>query len=96
MFKLSILGKPFAVSLDNALEGCIGECDTYNQTIKVNPSLPEATLQETLLHEVIHAVEEQLHLRMTERQVFALATGLYAVFKDNQEILGDFFFPSQK
>jgi len=94
MFTLSILGKPFTVTLDPSLEGCIGECDTFHQTIKVNPSLPEATLQDTLLHEVIHAVEEQLHLRMTEKQVFALAAGLFAVFRDNQEVLRDFFFPT--
>jgi len=31
---------------------------------------------------------------MTEKQVFALAAGLFAVFRDNQEVLRDFFFPT--
>ena len=42
---------------------------------------------EILLHEVIHAIDEFAFLKLTERQVTALATGLLMVFRDNKKFL---------
>ena len=83
--RLKILGKPFKVlwltdELDSSLNG---ECDSDGQEIKVRDGLPVEQLQDTLLHEVIHAIDEAMDARMSESQVKKLATGLLAVLKDN-------------
>ena len=83
--RLKILGKPFQIKwltegLDNDL---VGECDTDKQVISVRDGQPLEQEQDTLLHEVIHAIEEAMGLKMSERQVKGCATGLLAVMKDN-------------
>jgi hypothetical protein len=42
---------------------------------------------ETLLHEVLHAISNALDLQLTEHQVFALSTGVYAVCMDNPALV---------
>lgn len=39
--------------------------------------------QESLLHEIIHVVDNNLELGLRERQVKLLSEGLFGVFKDN-------------
>ena len=39
---------------------------------------------ETFLHEIIHTIETNRFLEMTEQQVFSLSHGLYAVIRDNK------------
>lgn len=88
---LQILGKPFQIfQYSEAPEPILGFCETYLQKISVLKGLPTETEQETFLHEVIHAVEEQLSLGMTENQVYALACGLYAVYKNNLKPLRNY------
>ena len=38
----------------------------------------------TFLHEIVHAVDVNRHLSLTEEQVKSLSHGLYAVIKDNK------------
>lgn len=86
MNSLRVLGKPYKITWGN-LEDCLGETDSTHQTIKMQTGLPKDNEEETLLHELIHAVDESLGLQMTEAQVHALACGLYAVFKDNEQAI---------
>jgi hypothetical protein len=83
--RLKILGKPFTVRwLTDELDASLnGECDSDSQMILVRDGLPLEQLQDTLLHECIHAVDEAMDARMSESQVKKLATGLLAVLKDN-------------
>jgi hypothetical protein len=92
--KIKILGKPFAVSFvpadhiglkDGPDDGEPGDGrqDTSKQEIYVRDGQPLETEQDTVLHEVIHSVEETLDMGLTEDQVTKLATVLLAVVKDN-------------
>jgi len=85
---LKILGKPFTVRwLTEGLDPDLnGECDSDKQLITVRAGQPLEQEQDTLLHELIHAVDEAVDSRLTESQVKRLATGLLAVFKDNQRL----------
>jgi len=86
MNSLRILGKTFEVLwVDEVAEDAIGMCETYRQRIVMMKGLPAETEQDTLLHEVIHAIDETVGTNLTEQQVIALASGLLAVFKDNKE-----------
>jgi hypothetical protein len=55
------------------------------QLIGVREKEALAYMQDTLLHETIHAIDETLFLKMTERQVNNLASVLLGVLKDNPE-----------
>lgn len=86
MNSLRILGKNFQILWEEKVaDDAIGMCETHLQRIAMMKGLPLETEQDTLLHEVIHAIDETVGLSLTEQQVIALASGLLAVFKDNKE-----------
>lgn len=91
MQSLNILGKTFKIEWLAELQDALGETHTNRQLIKMQKGMPPDTEQETLLHEVIHAVDESLALGMTEGQVHGLACGLFAVFKDNNSTLRKYY-----
>lgn len=83
---LRILGKRFRIRLlkDEEIEDCDGLMELHKQVISVRPQEALGQVQDTTLHEIIHAIDESLALGMAESQVHQLATGLLAVLKDNQ------------
>lgn len=91
MNTLNILGKTFRIEWLDELDGAVGETHTHKQLIKMQKGTALETEQETLLHEVIHAVDESLALGLTEQQVHAMACGLFAVFKDNEQTLKKYY-----
>lgn len=91
MNSLNILGKAFRIDWKDELEGALGETLTHRQLIRMQKGTPADTERETLLHEVIHAVDESLSLQLTEHQVHALACGLYAVLRDNEPVLKKYY-----
>lgn len=92
--RIRLLGKPFSVdfvALDHPglrdspedTEPGMGRQETDNQRIFIREGQPLESEQDTVLHEVIHCIEEMLGLDMTEEQVTKLAMGLLAAIKDN-------------
>jgi len=84
--KIRILGKVFKVSYEGCPEDLVGQCDTDAQLIYVRDGLPLEQEADTLLHEVIHAIDEAMDCNMKETQVKKIATGLLAVMKDNPRL----------
>ena len=96
--RIRILGKPFKVEFvpiehiglrDNAEDNDpgMGRTRPERQEIFIRSGQPLESEQDTVLHEVIHCVDETLGTSMNEYQVTILATGLLAVMKDNQNLL---------
>ena len=81
--RIRILGKLFKVTNGPLDDDLNGECDTDTQTLAIRDGQPLESEQDTVLHEVIHAIDEAMGLRMKEAQVKGCATGLLAVLKDN-------------
>jgi hypothetical protein len=82
--RIRILGKRFTVRYGGPLdEGLVGECDSDGQVISIRDGQPLESEQDTLLHEVCHAVDDAMDCKLKETQVKKLATGLLAVLKDN-------------
>jgi hypothetical protein len=85
--RLKILGKPFEVCYvtgnEPLSEKLNGDCDPDKQRILIRDGQPLESSQDTLLHELIHAVDEAVDAKLRETQVKRLATGLLAVLKDN-------------
>jgi hypothetical protein len=86
--KLKILGKPFAIRwLTEGLGAdLVGECDSDRQEIRVRDGQPLEQEQDTLLHELIHAIDEAVDSKLKESQVKRIATGLLAVLKENPNL----------
>ena len=85
-----VLGKSFTITAVPGLrdrEGAYGTCDGAAQDIKYDPEPHREQVADTLLHEVVHAVDEAMGTSMSERQVRGIATGLLGVFKDNPAFL---------
>jgi hypothetical protein len=80
-----VIGKTFTIEYVEKVDDDdnSGECDDAAQIIKVNRKQHAESIKDTLLHEVIHAVERQLDLRMKEKQVHALAVGMLQVLREN-------------
>ena len=61
----------------------MGTTDNHNLLINIKEHQLPVEEADTVLHEVIHAIEYTMDLEMSEHQVRALATGLMGVFQDN-------------
>lgn len=83
---LRVIGKTYEVHRVSGKpleEDDLGELDPALQKITIRKGQPLETEQDTLLHEVFHAVDNELNLNLSEKQVRGLATGFLAVLKDN-------------
>jgi|GEM_PF-3090180 len=65
------------------IEGCAGKTYHSKLLIQVDPNYAPEYVQDTLLHELTHAVDSEMELDMTEHQVRNIATGLLGIMKDN-------------
>ena len=63
-----------------------GHIDFYSQLINISDNLTPVEEADTVLHELIHAIDLSMGLEMSEHQVHHLATGLIALFQDNPEV----------
>jgi hypothetical protein len=84
-----ILGKTWTVRVQSS-EGLsmsvTGQVDYLEQRITLLEQHPEQ-VQDTLLHECIHALDHTLLIQLTEGQVHALTGGLMALLRDNPELV---------
>jgi len=93
-----VLGYEFAVEqrpLSDPLladEGRKGACNHSRALIAVADSLAPDVKAETVLHEIVHAVEHATDADLSETQVARLARGLYAVCRDNERYMRALLF----
>jgi hypothetical protein len=75
-----ILGKSYKIIKgDRTLtEGNMGQMSRAYQTIKLDLTVAKEQTEETLLHEVLHAIDEELMLDFDESTIARLAVGLYS------------------
>lgn len=81
--EVKIIGKTYKIEPVPEMDDECGACYDSKQLIKISEDLPQELSQDTLLHEVMHAIDFQMHTNMKERQISAMAAGLTAVFKEN-------------
>lgn len=71
------------MSLNSENGICYGKIFYDKRNIYVNDDYDEEQQKVTLLHEVLHGVDEIYRLSLSEDQIVGLAHGLYALIKDN-------------
>lgn len=83
---VTINEKLFAISeyeMDNTAaqgQAVSGYMNQREQLIRYNRDQHLQQVKDTIMHEIIHAIEYDLQLSLTETQVHALATNLCALF----------------
>lgn len=92
--KIKIIGKTYAVESVPEMDDC-GLCYDTKQLIKISEELPHELTQDTLLHEVMHAIDYQMHIGLKEREISAMASGITAVIKENP-VLAKFLLTQKK
>jgi len=89
--KVNIFGREYNITIKEQLDGStdreetLGQCLNDTLSIEIKGGQHPLLEVDTLLHEIIHALDEVMQTRMTERQVCCMATGLVGVLKTNTE-----------
>jgi hypothetical protein len=82
--KIRVIGKDYKVISTNRIEH-FGECCHGKLKIKINRRQDKQQLKDTVVHEILHAIDYSMQLDLEEHQVHTMATGLHAVLSDNPE-----------
>ena len=86
--KVRVLGRDFTmVPAPQMIDatGNAGLCDLRRLRITYDPQQEMVELQDTIVHEVTHAIDFLMDLDLTEKQVRGIATGLISVIRDNPQ-----------
>jgi len=98
--KVFVMGKKYDISTytpthEGLAEGSFNSGLSHHtkQSIKISTDQPEDGIADTLLHEILHAIDYQTQLELTERQVHVLATALLQTVWDkrNKNLFGMMF-----
>lgn len=86
MQSITILGKPYDYKRVDCYddEEQVGEYDPTICLITTLKSLTKDFEREKILHEIIHAIDDEMDLDLSDTQVKRLSIGLYAVYKENR------------
>ena len=87
--EVRVLGKTYKVRpfQDTLLKTqAAGANDVKLALIEYDPQMTKDQVKDTLLHEIVHILDYDFQLEMSERQVHCLASGLFSVFKDNPDL----------
>lgn len=64
-----------------------GLCEPDKLRITVDARAPRQHVQDTLLHETMHAIEAHFGLQVPERTIEKLATGVLTVLQENPALV---------
>jgi hypothetical protein len=81
--EVDILGKPYAITVTAKGEGDYGECFADHCRIEIAGYPCVMQQRDTLLHEVLHGIDHEMHCGMSEPQIRRMATGLLQVLRHN-------------
>ena len=85
-----VIGKTYGISFVQGKpleDGDLGELDPAKQRISIRKGQPLEQEQDTVLHEITHAIDIEGNLGLQERQVRGLATIFLGVMKDNPGLM---------
>lgn len=91
MLKIKIAGYIIEIVEDEnilANESRIGEYSSYEQKIKLHPGLTEQQKNETLIHEVLEAINDIYELGLEhDEQLCKLSVAIHQIIVDNNNII---------
>jgi hypothetical protein len=90
---LNILGKrwpvEWVVNPDDFSDSEDGDGETVfrTQTIRVKENQPFDAERDTVIHEILHALDNTLRLGLRHKQVYRLAAALYQLMRANPDLV---------
>lgn len=69
----------------------LGRCSYPDLAISMKEGRAPSQLAETFLHEVVHAINNDRQLELSEHQVDQVAAGMLGVIVDNEAVFGKQF-----
>ena len=83
-----ILGRVYNIDQKDFIDGdLLGQCDSDALKITIKKNQPAILEADTLLHEILHAIDDAMQTKMKERQVHCTATGIIALLRDNPDFV---------
>ena len=73
------------VRLNNKLIN--GYIDPQLDEIRISSTSIPSKQEQVTIHEILHGIEEVYNIKLTEKQIDALATGILSVAKDNKKLI---------
>lgn len=85
--QVRVFGRNYIVNYPASYTGMkeLGNIDHHSMVINILDHQLSIEEADTVLHEVLHAIEYTMDLELSEHQIRTLATGLIGVFQDNPE-----------
>jgi hypothetical protein len=81
---MKILGADFEVVYITERDSSdSGDCHNRFQVIRLQKDAHDEFIMDTLLHEIIEAINTKLNLDLPHNTIYALAASLFAVMSDN-------------
>lgn len=82
-----VMGKVFKI-VAATLDTDYGTMDPMTLTITIDPAAEgEGNIEDTLLHELVHAAESHAGLKYNEKWVRPISSGLLSILKDNPALV---------
>lgn len=87
--RVKVIGKTYTIDYLDKIddEDNLGEHDFTKQRILIRKEQHFEALRDTVMHEVMHAIDEQMSLSLKESQVHALASGLLQLIRENPKFI---------
>lgn len=78
--KIFVLGKSYKIRWQDRIDSheCLGTTYRDLQTVSLSKGWGEDSTEETLIHEVLHIIDTELMLELSEETVARIAVGLYS------------------
>ncbi len=77
---MQILGKPYTIKYTDSIGTCgnMGNAARAKQFINVDAALGPQQIESTILHEVLHMIDGELKLDLSEETIMRLEVGIYS------------------
>lgn len=85
--ELLILGKTFKFKLKEFTGEQYGEMQYGDQKVLIEPRQTDESAKDSAMHEIVHAIDRTLGLKLKEHQVHALGAALVQVMWDNPKFM---------
>ena len=91
---VSILFKKYTISHEKHMRNengdqLYGQIDYMEQTITLNEAAGAEQQEATLVHEIIHGLDEMYDIGLKEKQVEKLGNAFYMLIRDNPEMFAE-------
>lgn len=91
--KIKILYKDYTVTQEQNLhdseDDLYGQISYSDQTIRLGKQYSDEQKKVTLIHEIIHGLDDMYQIGLSEKKVSKLGVALYQMIKDNPELFGE-------